>query len=331
MTAAGFASLVGKCMQLLASLKLTLLIFVLLGICVVLAYAGLVSSTWGMVVPLSLLAVNLLAAVSTRPLFRIQRALLLFHLCLIAIVLLVAAGRLTYLRGTLELAQGEAFGGQLLTVEAGPWHDGGLEWLQFINDGFRIDYAAGIIREQTRNAVRFLDAQGREQSSVVGDHTPLVLQGYRFYTSANKGFAPAFIWYPAAGEMPEYGTVHLPSYPINQYRQSREWQIPGTTIGVWTMLQFDEVILDPAARSEFRLPQQHQLVVRIDGRRYQMQPGQHVDLPQGRLEYVGLRTWMGYNVFYDWTLRWLLAACVLAIASLGWHFWNKFTVRSWDN
>lgn len=318
-------------MQRLASLKLSLVIFIALGVCVVLAYHGLVPGTWGLAVPLLLLAVNLLAAVVTRPLFRRQHALLLFHLCLIVIVLLVAAGRLTYLRGTLELAQGEAFDGQLLTVEAGPWHGGGLQSLQFVNDGFSITYAPGVIREQTRNKVRFLDGQGGEQHVVIGDQTPLRLQGYRFYTSANKGFAPAFIWYPASGEMPVYGTVHLPSYPINQYRQSREWQIPGTTIGVWTMLQFDEVILDPAARTEFRLPQQHLLVLRIDGRRYQIQPGQHVDLPQGRLEYVGLRTWMGYNVFYDWTLRWLLAACALAIASLGWHFWNKFTVRSWDN
>jgi cytochrome c biogenesis protein len=39
---------------------------------------------------------------------------------------------------------------------------------------------------------------------------------------------------------------------------------------------------------------------------------------------------MGYSVFYDWTMPWLLAACTLAVLALGWHFWSKFSVRPWQ-
>jgi len=157
-----------------------------------------------------------------------------------------------------------------------------------------------------------------------------VLHGYRFYTSPNKGFAPTFLWHPAGGAAPLLGSVNLPSYPIHEYGQARDWVIPGTAIKVWTMLAFDEVILDPKKASEFRLPRQYRIVMRIGDLRRQLQPGEAIDLPGGRLVYDGLRTWMGYTVFYDWTAPWLLAACVASVGALGWHFWRKYAARPWN-
>jgi cytochrome c biogenesis protein len=163
---------------------------------------------------------------------------------------------------------------------------------------------------------------------VIGDHTPLVLEGYRFYTSPNKGFAPAFLW-QRHGHEPLLGTVNLPSYPLRQFEQAMEWQPPGSAAKVWVMLQFDETILDPDKPSHFRLPKNHRLVVRVGQARHELRPGEGLDLPGGRLVYQGLRSWMGYQVFYDWTTPWLLAACFLAAASLGWHYWRKFAARPW--
>jgi len=97
----------------LASLRLTLAILLLLLAGVLYAYLQPGRSTWPLVLPLALLALNLSAAVATNTVFRRQTALLVFHLSLIAIVLLVAAGRLTYLRGHVELSEGEWFAGQL--------------------------------------------------------------------------------------------------------------------------------------------------------------------------------------------------------------------------
>jgi cytochrome c biogenesis protein len=39
---------------------------------------------------------------------------------------------------------------------------------------------------------------------------------------------------------------------------------------------------------------------------------------------------MGYLVFYDWTIPWMLSACVVAVLSMGWHFWRKFAAKPWN-
>jgi cytochrome c biogenesis protein len=313
----------------LASLKLTVVILLLLGVGIVVSYNQEQARTWPLVLPLAALAVNLAAAVATNGVFRRQGALLVFHLALIALVLLVAAGRMSYLKGKLEIAEGEVFDGTLTESEAGPWHPWHIDRTTFVNEGFTIDYAPGVRRGPTRNQVAWLDRGGKWQRAVVGDQDPLILEGYRFYTSHNKGFAPVFQWRPQGGEA-VVGAVHLPSYPIHEYRQAQEWTPPGGSEALWVMLQFDEVILDPERPSEFRLPERHSLVVRRGDDRRELAPGEVLDLADGSLQYVGLRSWMGYTVFYDWTLPWLLAACIVAVLSLAWHFWAKFAAKPWD-
>jgi cytochrome c biogenesis protein len=274
-------------------------------------------------------AVNLVAAVLRHPAFRHRSALLAFHLALLAIVVLVAAGRLTYLKGQLELSEGEAFAGALSSAESGPMHRSELDRAGFINEGFTIRYEKGVRRAETRNAVRWIDERGVERQALIGDNEPLVLRGYRFYTSFNKGFAPVFVWRPEAGA-PQRGTIHLPAYPLHEHGQALEWTLPGTRSAVWTMLQFDEPLLDPERVSQFRLPDRHKLVIRVGDARHELTPGASLTLPEGVLVYERLSTWMGYTVFYDWTLPWLFAACALAFASLAWHFARKFSARPWD-
>lgn len=319
-----------RVLHALASLKLTLLALVMLAFAVLYAYLSMVSATLVLLVPLALLALNLLAALWNRPIFRRQIPLLVFHLGLLSIVLLIAVGRLTYLKGQLELAQGEVFGGTLSQFEAGPWHPFRLDRLSFVNEGFDIGYSVGVQREKTVNQVSFRDALGQLQQIEIGDQKPLVLSGYRFYTTPNKGYAPTFYWHPRGGGDPVLGSVHLPSYPANEYSQAQEWTLPGTDIRIWTLLQFNEVILDPDKPSEFRLPEKHQLIVRMGEKRHELLPGQALELSQGRLVYLGLRSWMGYQVFYDWTIHWLLLASAVSVVALAWYFWRKFGARPWD-
>jgi hypothetical protein len=314
----------------LASLKLTLAAIAAFGAGVLASYAGAIDGTWGLAAPLGLLAANLAAAIATNAAFRRQAPLLVFHLALLAIVLLAAAGRLTYLKGRLELSSGETFAGELSQSERGPLHVSRLAAAAFTNEGFSIGYSAGVRRDETKNAVAWTGGDGRVQRALIGDQQPLVLAGYRFYTSPNKGFAPVFAWQPRGGA-PRLGTIHLPAYPAHEYRQALDWTLPGSDVNVWTMLAFDEIILDPAKPSEFRLPERHTLVVRVGEARSVLVPGERIELPQGTLTYRGLTTWMGYSVFYDWTLPWLLAACMLAAASLAWHFWAKFAAQPWDD
>ena len=299
------------------SLRTTLALLVLLA-AVVLARPAFAP----LALVLGLLAVNLVAALVVNPLLRRQLPLLVFHLALLALLLLVGLGRLTTLDGRFELTQGVPFDGRLMDQDAGPLYDAPLQRLAFAHHGFEIDYAPGRQRGATRNSVSWRGDDGATRSAVIGDHRPLVIDGHRIYTSPNKGFAPLLRWLPARGE-PVLGAVHLPSFPVHELRQSREWALPDGR-EVWVMLQFDETLIDPDKAATFRLPTDHRLVVRIGALRAELAPGERVAIDGGSLVYEGLRTWMGYRVSYDPTLPWLLAASLLASLALAAHYVLKF-------
>lgn len=311
------------------SLKLTLAIFVLFAVLVVAVYLVNRLDGWVLAVPFGLFALNLLAAITTNPAFRRQGGLLVFHLALLMLVILLAVSRLTYLRGQLEITEGEWFDGTLTGRDAGPLHPDTISAVRFRQLPFTIEYHPGRERGRTLSRVAWLDAGGRLQEGVIGDHHPLVIDGYRFYTTHNKGFAPLFRWQPADGGPARTGSVHLPSYPAHEYRQALAWTLPGTGHRLWTLLEMDEVVLDPARPSRFRLPRDYRLVLRADGQRHVLRPGDRVTLADGTLTFLGLRQWMGYTVFYDRTIPWLLAACVVAVLGMGWHYWRKCAARPW--
>ena len=313
----------------LGSLRFTLMILVgLIGACLVILRDPSGASSV-LAAPLALLAVNLLAAVSTHPLFRRQAALLVFHLALLALVLLAAAGRLTYLKGWVEVSENAEFEGRLHGYTAGPLHPWHLEKLRFRNEGFDILYDQGPRRTDTYNEVSWTDGAGEPQRRIIGDQYPLVLEGYRFYTSFNKGFAPTFTWQPADGGDRVRGDLHLPAYPMRENRQTATWRLPGTDREIWVLLRFEEAVLTSDRPSVFRAPVEHRLVVRFDEHRQEVRPGGHLQLPEGRLEYEGLGVWMGYTVFYDWTRPWLVGASLLAVAALGWHLQARFRRAPW--
>ena len=305
------------------SLRTTLVGMALLGAAV---FAGQIAEGLGapaLVAAMALLSLNLLAALVVHPAFRRQLPLLVFHLALLALVLLAAFGRLASLDGRFELTQGVPFDGTLLDARAGLLHRDGLAALSFRHEGFEIDYAPGRKRGATRNRVVWTDAAGAPQSAVIGDHRPLRLDGYRIYTSPNKGFAPLLTWTPRGGGEPVTGAVHLPAFPAHELRQSIEWTLPDGR-KAWVLLQIDETLIDPSVATGFRLPEKHRLVFRMDPLRHELRPGQSVELDSGTLTYEGLRSWMGYRVSHDPTLPWLLAASLLAALALAWHYTQRF-------
>lgn len=323
------SALIAALLARAASARVTLALLALFALGVIAGYLYEPAGTVALAVPLALLAVNLCAAVSVRPVFRRQAPLLVVHLALLAVVVLVAAGKLTRLQGRLELTQGVPFDGVLLDQDAGRLHRPQLARAAFAHDGFTIEYAPGMKRGRTRNAVRWLDAAGAVQHAVIGDHEPLVLHGYRFYTTSNKGFAPLFGFQPHGSREVVQGTVHLPSYPAQQLRQARAWTLPDG-VEVWVKLWSEEVLIDPARAGGFQMPRVQDVVVRVGETRRVLAAGQSFDLPGGRLFYAGLRTWMGYRVFHDWTLPWLCAASTLAALALGLHFWLRFRRQPWN-
>lgn len=327
-------------LRALASLRLTAVALIVLLFGVTLAYRGQ-AITWPVAVPLFVLALNLLAAILTNPAFRRQLPLLMFHLALLAVIILAGLGRLTYLKARVEITEGQSFDGVPIEVAQGPWHRNRLPELGLFNESFVIDYSTQRTVRATRNAVRWRDDEGRWQRSLIRENEPLALSGYNFYVTSGKGFAPLFRW-RAAGQPPgagDIGSVHLPKFPSDPLAQQTDWQIPGLDRPVWVQLLFDRPVLPEGQLATLRAPEDSRIVLRVGppvraaagqaDLRHELRPGQSLTLPEGELTYLGLKMWMGYLVYYDWTVPWLLAASVIAVLALGWHFWRKFASRPW--
>ena len=296
--------------------------------CVLVLKRDVASAPW-LAAPLLLLALNLAAAVATDARFRRQLPLLVFHLALAALGLLAGASRLYYLNGTVELVEGAPFAG-LDTVDAGPWHRGRPDRVGFVHEGFDIAYMAGPVLDRNIAHVRWQDASGAQLSAAIEANRPLVQHGYRFYPTANKGFAALLGW-QGTGRAPLEAALHLPSYPANALAQARTWRPAGSADDLWIMLKTTETLIAADRPSRFRLPASQVIVVRRGAQRWELAPGQRLALPDGVLDYRGLSTWMGYKVSYDWTMPWLLAACCVAILAMGWHFWRKFAGAPWNS
>lgn len=316
-------------LERLGSTRLTLVLLPALAAAVVAVGRDSGPPSWALAFPLGALAMNLAAAIATHAAFRAQPALLAFHLALLALVALAAAGRLTYLQGSVELSEGEEFSGRFVAERSGPLHPRELERAVFVNLGFSVDYEPGLKRARTRNRIAWTDAAGRRHAAEIGDDTPLKQGGYRIYTTSNKGFAPEFVWVADAGGPPARGTVHLPSFPAQLTRQETEWTPPGATQALALRLEIEERLVDLESRWTLRPPGRHVLEVNAGAQAHALRPGDEARIAGGTLHYVGLRTWMGYTVAYDRTLPWMLASALLAATSLTWHFAGRWKRRPW--
>ena len=312
----------------LASLKITLVGMGLMVIASLLVYGDPQSvSVWVLVAPMSLLAINLSAAIVTNKRINQQPGLLLFHVSLLTLLILAGIGRLTHLDAHFEIMTGTEFDSQSLQdVLAGPLHRGRLEQVKFIQGPYTVAYAAGLQRGLTHSYVRVFE-NGAWSDRVVGDDRPLILNDYRMYTTFNKGFSSLMTWIPDGGE-PITGSVNMPSYPLFEYKQDNSWTPPGgQPIRFWlrlnTGLKEDQAWILDGRRAE------GVLVVNDGSNRHELKPGQQVALPGGQLRYDALTTWMGYRVFYDPTLVWLFVVSVIGVLGLSHYFWTKINLQPW--
>ena len=303
---------------------------VLLGLGAVLSYGNpMTVSIWVLVIPLAFLAVNITCAIFTNRHINRQPGLLLFHVCLLSIVLLAGMGRLIHLDANVEIAEGEMFTPDLMfEIRSGPLHMGNIDKVDFIQGRYTVNYASNLRRQNTHSEV-FLPGQGGESvPHDVGDDRPLILQKYRFYTTFNKGFAPILMWIPAQGESIT-GRIHMPSYPLFEYKQANQWTPPGSKQLIKFWLQLDtDLSLDNAwvlnARKAIGI-----LVVTVDGKRMELTLGDEVQLEHGRLRYVDLSTWMGYRIFYDPTNHFMVWVVLIGVLGLGQYFWAKMNRTHW--
>lgn len=290
----------------------------------VLAAATLASLQWAgvpglaIVLPLAFLALNLAAAIAVRPALR-RGGLGVFHLALLAFLLLAGWGRLTHLDARVEVAEDGYFDPALVEIGAqGPWHGDAWKKLQFRQSSWEVGYAPGVKRTRTRSTV-WLPEEATPR--VVGDDTPLVLDGYRLYTTPNKGFAPLLTW-QENGAPPVQGVVHMPSYPLFDWKQENGWTAPdGTPVRFW--LRVERALPETVAWTLSPHDVPVTLVVEVAGVRHELKPGDALTLPRATLRFERLMGWMGYRIFYDMTMIPLLLVALLGVAGLGWHLWRR--------
>jgi len=312
-------------MHYLASPRLTIAFFLVTAVGALLVARAGANATLMMTLPFTLLVINTVAAVICKARFRADPPLLLFHLALLILVVLLVLSRLVYFQGGVILSEGTAFSGDLTVNEQGALHQGNVGGLRFQNEGFTDNFRQRSHENITYNQVRWWDDTGTSYMSVIGDDRPLILDGYRIYTTRHRGFAPLFYWQPEANAAGEYGTVQLEDKGGTSFAPAASWQLRGGP-DVWLML-----VLDKTAPEQGRDTGNfdthaiaHKLIVRFNGERHFMDPGGNLELEGGRLSYVRLDSWMGYRLVYEPLMPWLVATVAVGVFSLLWLYTRLF-------
>ena len=317
---------VGRVLARLASPKLTVLTFLWLAAGALwIAEGG--DATHAMLGPLVLLTVNLCAALVVVPKLKSDPFLLVFHLALLALLALVTVARLTYMEGQVTLTRGVPFDGQYEKIEFGPWH--GEHWarLRFTNDRVVDEFPANGDEYRTYNRVRWRDPSGTAREADIGDDRVLEIEGYRIY-ARYRGFAPLLLWEHPDGAI-EYVSVQLGRIEPDGWHGGKTWQLPGGP-EVWMGLdhRFERpargATLIDLGSAQIASP----LVVRIGDERNSLAPGATLRFPSGgALTYVRLDAWMSYRIAYQALTPWMVAACLMAAASLI-GFYSRRVFRS---
>jgi len=308
----------------LASLKLTL--FGILGVIVlaVLSNKGPELSTGWLVLPLAFLSLNLLAAIGTNSAFRGQPALLVFHVCLLAVLLLLGIGLLIRFDGHVELVEGETFNPNVVQVtEQGAWHASNLDSVSFEQGEIEVAYLPGLIRRSTRSVITEIRPDGDIRNVVIGDRVNTTVSGYRFISTFNKGLAVVVVWSDAYGNQ-RRGSINFPSYPEYEWKQLNTWTTPG---GEKVELELKLAIVAP--RDEAWLLRSDSVPFAIELRRDAnppriLWPGDTMKLRDGMLRIENLRMWMGYRIDFYPLLSWVFTAALFALVALYMHFQMKF-------
>ena len=316
----------------LGSLRLTPWGLLLFAAGVLAILLGGVQPLWALLPGGTLLALNLAAGLLVHPQLKRSPGLLLFHLGLLAVALLALAGHLSRFEARIELVEGGSYDPDLLmALRAGPLHGDDWRHITFVQGPYSVDYDPGLERSHTRSTLYLPGEKGGWRQAEAGDDQPLVIDGYRFYTTWNKGFAVVLSWFPREGGQAT-GAVHMPAYPGMEWKQENDWRIPGSQETLHLSLHLPPRPPEDRAwqlRGERRTDVP--LGVDVGGKRYELQAGQSLDLPQGRLKYEEVRGWMGYKIYYDPTLPWLFWTALVAICGLGWHYLHAFRTQQPDS
>jgi len=311
-----------------ASLRLTLIAMVVLLLLVLIGSRSTSVDVGITAIPLAVLSLNLLAAILTNHAFRRQAGLLVFHVGLLLLVVFIGLSVLIRFDGHVEVLQGSSFDSRDVEVtEIGWLHPGGLEEVQFKQGDVRIEYLVGLVRQSTRSTIQH-GVTGAVRTQTIGDRLATEINGYRFITTPNKGFALLMRWEPVGAD-PVYGAIHFPSYPEFDWKQVADWVAPsGQSLEM--ELAFEDPVSRPDTSWVLERPNSPYLVsARMsDGTMYVIGEGSALPLEGGMLRVVDVQMWIAYRIDYYPLLPWAFVAALLAIAGLALHFRERYQVQA---
>jgi cytochrome c biogenesis protein len=114
----------------------------------------------------------------------------------------------------------------------------------------------------------------------------------------------------------------MPSYPLFDWRQENRWRSPeGSELRIW--LRLEAPLAEERAWTLEPRSARGALIVHAQGGRSELHAGESLRLEGGTLRYERLAGWMGYRVFFDPTLPWLLGLAIAAVAGLAAHLWGR--------
>lgn len=316
-----FARLLQTSLRVLASLRLTLVGIPLLAVAAFIHSRPDRDAVPLLLIALSVLSANLLAALIVRRGFRRQHGLLVFHLALLAIMLLSMASVMTRLQGRFELVEGQRFDPASVEVtDRGAWHAPTIPALPVTQGRIEVDFEDGTTRRSTRSTLEVAGASAPDQR-LIGDTRGLSIDGYRWVTSSNKGYAVILDWQDAGGVL--RGALHMPAFPLFEWKQQQRWRTPA---GQWLDVQLD--VAPATGRGRWTLQSagvDARLVVRREGSgSHTLHVGESVRVDAGTLRFAGIRLWMGYRLDYDPLLPWMLSVALLGVAGLSGHFLKRY-------
>lgn len=282
------------------------------------------------VAPLLLLALNLVAALLTRPRFRNDLPLLVMHLALIAFLLMLVVSLLTRYEAQVVLGEGQAFSGVEMRAEArATGYPGGVESLRFVNEGVLRAYNPDGTLRARYNMVRWQQDDVQRRSKL--GKAPLVIDGHAIYATRNWGHTALLLW------QSEDGGAHYTNLSFAPWREGidqfgERWQPVEGARPLWIGLEFGDMALDPLhdGRAPGDAPDGVRLVVRDGTDRWLLAPGDSLALPGlGLLGYQGLTSWMGYDVIYDPIKSSLLAVSLVLVLAMTGFYLRRVRTGSW--
>ena len=313
-----------KLLAWLSGLPLTLLGLVTFLAGVLPVVTGYVSATSGLALGYSLLLINLVFAILVREKIKNNPFLLLFHMALLLMLLAVGVSRLTYFKGWVEISLDMPITEPTGVISKGPWHPNAFKKTRVALLDFEANYGSDGRYQSIRSLLQVGNSQ---QPTLIADSQTADILGYQFTQSSNIGFALSFVWMATDGTLVQ-GVSHFPSQTAYPETQGIDLQLPGVEKSIWIGLDIVSKRQD-FFTPEFHVPEDYSYTVMSTSGPQMVTPNSAVSLPEGQLMLNGLVPWIGYDLYYDPSIYFLLFTSLIGVCALAIFLWQRQVKTSW--